>query len=104
MAMLRKLLEERFGVAFHRQKKDVPIFAVTVRNGGAKLRASVVVTASEGALPSIFVIAPPVVRLPGRDATVGELASGLTGRYDFDLESIRWRGRRKLRSRRKETE
>jgi uncharacterized protein (TIGR03435 family) len=101
MAMLRKLLEERFGVTFHREKKEMPIFALTVMKGGPKLRASEAVTAPEGALPLIFVIAPPVVRLPGRDATIGELAwvmqraaldrpvvdlTGLTGRYDFDLE------------------
>jgi len=55
----------------------------------------------QGAPPLIFVLSPEIVTLPGRDATMAELASvmqraaldrpvidktGLSGRYDFDLE------------------
>src|SRR5262249_20623244 len=51
--------------------------------------------------PLVFVVSPEMVRLPGRNATTAELASvlqrsaledpvldktGLTARYDFDLE------------------
>ena len=55
----------------------------------------------EGPPPLIFVVSPQLTRLPGRSATMAELASvmqraaldhpvvdrtGLSGRYDFDLE------------------
>jgi hypothetical protein len=55
----------------------------------------------EGPPPLIFVVSPQLIRLPGRNATMGDLASvmqraaldypvldktGLTARYDFDLE------------------
>lgn len=38
--MVRKLLEERFGLKFHREKRELSIFAVTVARGGSKLMAS----------------------------------------------------------------
>lgn len=38
--MLRKLLAERFGLKFHREKRDLSIFAVTVAKGGPKLTAT----------------------------------------------------------------
>ena len=55
----------------------------------------------EGPSPLIFVVQPPLLRLPARYASMQDLASvfqravlerpvvdqtGLTGRYDFDLE------------------
>ncbi len=33
--MVRKLLEERFGLKFHRAKRDLSIFALTVSKGGS---------------------------------------------------------------------
>ncbi|MGA7159039.1 MAG: TIGR03435 family protein [Acidobacteriaceae bacterium] len=38
--MIRTLLVERFGLKFHRDKRELPIFAVTVAKGGPKLAAS----------------------------------------------------------------
>jgi uncharacterized protein (TIGR03435 family) len=38
--MVRKLLEERFGLKFHREKRELSIFAMTVAKGGSKLVAS----------------------------------------------------------------
>ena len=35
--MMRRLLEERFGVKVHRESRDVPVYALTVAKGGAKL-------------------------------------------------------------------
>jgi uncharacterized protein (TIGR03435 family) len=36
--MLRNLLEERFKLAFHRTKKDFPVYELTIAKGGAKLK------------------------------------------------------------------
>jgi uncharacterized protein (TIGR03435 family) len=36
--MLRSLLEERFQLKLHRETKEVPVYALTVAKGGAKLR------------------------------------------------------------------
>lgn len=108
MAMLRKLLADRFKLTFHREQKEMSIYALTVaksesRKNGSKLKESAVSPDDTpiGPPPLIFVVTPPVVRLPGRYATMAELASvfqrgvldrpvvdktGLAGRYDFDLE------------------
>jgi uncharacterized protein (TIGR03435 family) len=38
--MLRKLLAERFGLVFHREKRELAVYAITVAKGGAKLTKS----------------------------------------------------------------
>jgi uncharacterized protein (TIGR03435 family) len=103
MAMLRALLADRFKLTFHREQKEMSIYALTVVKGGARLKESTVSpdATPEGPSPLIFLVAPPNVTLPARYATMDELASvlqrstlerpvvdrtGLTGRYDFDLE------------------
>lgn len=103
MAMLRKLLADRFQLAFHREEKEMHVYALTVARGGAKLKESTVdpEAAPQGPPPLIFVVSPQLVRLPGRYATMADFASvlqraaldapvldrtGLTARYDFDLE------------------
>jgi uncharacterized protein (TIGR03435 family) len=99
MQMLRALLVERFGLKFHREKKEFSIYSLEVAKTGAKLKP----TASADQPPTVGpgVVYPQRISLPGRNATVGDLASllqraildrpvvdrtGLTGRYDFDLE------------------
>jgi uncharacterized protein (TIGR03435 family) len=103
MSMLRNLLADRFKLTLHREQKDLPYFALTAAKNGPKLRESTLSpdASPEGPPPLIFVVALPVIRLPGRYATMAELASvmqraaldrpvvdktGLSGRYDFDLE------------------
>jgi uncharacterized protein (TIGR03435 family) len=103
MAMLRKLLTDRFGLRFHREPRELAVYAITVARNGPKLKDSTVLpdASPEGPPPLIFVVAPQRIRLPARYATMGELASvmqraalsrpvidktGLPGRYDFDLE------------------
>jgi uncharacterized protein (TIGR03435 family) len=98
MAMLRVLLKERFGLSLHREKKEFSLYALEVAKGGPKLKPS----ASADVPPTVGpgVVYPQRIVLPGRNATVGDLASlfqraildrpvvdetGLTGRYDFDL-------------------
>ena len=103
MSMLRKLLSERFHLAFHREQKELRCYALTIAKGGPKLKESTVSPddTPQGPPPLIFTVSPQLVRLPGRNATTAELASvmqrsaldepvldktGLTARYDFDLE------------------
>jgi uncharacterized protein (TIGR03435 family) len=105
MAMLRNLLALRFKLVFHRERKEMPIYALTVSRGGLKLKASVVSpdATPEGPPALAFVISPQGVTLPARSATVGEFASvlqraalsrpvidqtGISGRYDFDLDFL----------------
>jgi uncharacterized protein (TIGR03435 family) len=102
MRMLRQLLNERFHLAFHRERKEMLIYALTVAKGGPKLKeATSVPGGAEGPPPLIFVLSPEGVSLSGRYVPMAEFASvfqraaldrpvvdqtGLTGRYDFDLQ------------------
>jgi uncharacterized protein (TIGR03435 family) len=104
MAMLRKLLTDRFQLNFHREPKELPIFAITVAKGGPKLKPS---GAPPGTLPELINTIYPEerggvhVELPARNATILQFAAmmqrtvldravvdqtGLSGTYDFDLE------------------
>lgn len=103
MAMLQELLADRFALKFHREEKQLPVYALRIANGGPKLKTS---TASpdafpEGPPPLIFIVTLPTVHLPAKYASMAELASlfqravldrpvvdetSLSGRYDFDLE------------------
>ena len=103
MAMLRRLLADRFKLTFHREPKELSIYALTIAKNGPRLKESTVSpeASPEGPPPLIFVVSPQLIRLPGRSATMAELASvmqraaldhpvvdktGLSKRYDFDLE------------------
>jgi uncharacterized protein (TIGR03435 family) len=103
MSMLRKLLADRFKLTFHREQKEFSVYALTVAKNGSKLKESTVSpdASPEGPPPLVFVVSPQSLHLPGRNATMAELASvfqraaldrpvidktGLSGRYDFDLE------------------
>jgi len=101
MSMLRKLISDRFGLQFHREPKDFPVYALSVAKGGPKIRESQPLTSPEGPPLLAFVVSPDMIRLPARSATIPEIVAifqrtafdrpvidktGLTGRYDFDLE------------------
>ena len=103
MSMLRALLAERFQLTHHLEERTLPVYSLTLARSGAKLKESVepFTQSPAGPPPLIFVISPQLVRLPGRFATTADLASvlqrsaldrpvldntGLTARYDFDLE------------------
>lgn len=103
MTMLRQLLTERFALKFHREGKEMSIYALSVAKGGPKLKRSTesIDATPEGPPPLVFVVYPGLVRLPARKATITELTwvmqravldrpvvdrTGLTGRFDFDLE------------------
>jgi uncharacterized protein (TIGR03435 family) len=98
MGMLRKLLTDRFQLSFHREPKEFSIYVLEVAKSGSKLRDS----AKPDEAPALInVVYPQSIKLPARNVTMGDFASmlqravvdrpvvdktGLTGRYDFDLE------------------
>jgi uncharacterized protein (TIGR03435 family) len=99
MAMLRGLLADRFKLTFHRERKEFSIYELDVATGGPKLRASTGAPDDPPALVST--VYPQKVVLPARNATMADFVAmmqrammdrpvvdktGLTGRYDFDLE------------------
>jgi len=104
MAMLRKLLADRFQLTYHRESRELPVYAITVIEGGPKLRPS---TAPTGSLPYLTNTVYSEERggvhllLPARNANMVQFAAmmqravldgmvadktGLSGAYDFDLE------------------
>jgi uncharacterized protein (TIGR03435 family) len=96
-AMVRKLLADRFQLKFHREKRDLPIFALIVSKGGPKLARS----ASPGDLPDQTGNGGRYWVMKYTNNTLEEFTldmqhyldrpavdqTGLTGRYDFTL---RW--------------
>jgi uncharacterized protein (TIGR03435 family) len=94
-AMVQKLLADRFELAFHREQKELPVYALTTAKGGTKL------TKSESPLNLPGFGLPPG-RLMVQNATMAELAhvlqanvveqpvvdqTGLgTTRYNFTLQ------------------
>jgi uncharacterized protein (TIGR03435 family) len=105
MAMLKKLLTDRFNLTFHREKKEFSIFELTVAKGGSKIAIS---TASFDEASNVTSTLYPAssggidhALLPAHNVTMREFASvlqraildrpvvdktGLSGRYDFNLE------------------
>jgi uncharacterized protein (TIGR03435 family) len=102
MAMLRRLLADRFQVRFHREPREMGIYALTVAKGGPKFKPSMLDPDADpaGPPPLIFVVSLPVLKLAARYASMDDFKTllqraleqpvsdrtGLTGRYDFDLE------------------
>jgi len=104
MSMLRKLLIDRFRLNFHREPKELPVYALTVAKDGPKLKAS---TSPPGELPYLINTIYPEEKggvhalLPARNATMAQFTAmlqrgvldrmvldktGLSGTYDFELE------------------
>lgn len=96
MSMLRQLLTDRFGLAFHREPKELAVYELTVAKDGPRLKES----AGPPSDGLHFVLYPGRASLPAKGGSMAELASvlqraaldrpvvdktGLTGRYDFDL-------------------
>jgi uncharacterized protein (TIGR03435 family) len=102
MTMLRALLESRFNVAVHREQKEQPLYALEIAKNGAKLKETTAPPAEEYLINRMF--NDNHVLLPARRVTMAQFASmlqrsvldravvdktGLTGKYDFDLEWTR---------------
>jgi uncharacterized protein (TIGR03435 family) len=101
MTMLRKLLAERFNLTFHLEEKEFSIYTLTVARGGPKLMEAAPTSLPEGAPLPYFLLSPQGAKLTARSATMFEVAwamqrtavdrpvvdkTGLSGRYDIDLE------------------
>jgi uncharacterized protein (TIGR03435 family) len=95
--MIRLLLTERFKLAFHRDKREMPVYAIVVGPNGHKLTKN---ENNPNGLPGMLFRG--LGNLPVTNATIAEFAgvmqsavmdrpvidrTGLTGRWDF---SIRW--------------
>jgi uncharacterized protein (TIGR03435 family) len=93
-AMVQKLLADRFKLTFHRDKKELSVYAITVGKNGPKLTKS----ESTGNLPGLFFRG--LGNLPAINATMADFAgvmqsavldrpvvdqTGLAGRWDFTL-------------------
>ena len=94
--MLRKLLADRFKLTFHRDKKELSVYALVVGKTGSKLTKS---AGDPNGPPGLFFQGLGV--LPARNATMADFAgvmqaavldrpvvdqTGLPGRYDFMLK------------------
>jgi uncharacterized protein (TIGR03435 family) len=91
LKMLQTLLADRFHLAFHREQKDTPVYALVVARGGLRIQEDRSQGASQIA-PSgeqmIFerVTMGQLVGVVGRDLDRPVLdATGLTGAYSFKL-------------------
>jgi bla regulator protein blaR1 len=100
--MLKGLLTERFHLEFHRESKQIPVYALVVGRNGAKMKAR---KPDDDGAP--FSLQLNGFRMPGRNASMAQLAdilqslipltdpdrdnrpivdkTGLTGKFDFDL-------------------
>jgi uncharacterized protein (TIGR03435 family) len=94
--MLQKLLADRFKLTFHRDTKELSVYAIVVGKGGPKLMKT---EGDPNGLPGLFFGGLGV--LPARNATMADFAgvmqsavldrpvvdhTGLQGRYDFLLK------------------
>jgi uncharacterized protein (TIGR03435 family) len=95
-SMVQKLLADRFGLEFHREKKELSAYVLTADKAGLKMAKS---QPNSGNLPGFGGRGPGAVGV--RNATMAEFAeflqsrilerpvvdqTGLTDRYDFTLE------------------
>jgi uncharacterized protein (TIGR03435 family) len=95
-AMVQKLLADRFKLTFHKDKKELAVYVVTVANGEPKMRKS---AAGPNDPPAFFF--RQLGDLVVRNQTMADFATwmqsgvmdrpvvdqtGLTGRYDFELK------------------
>ena len=93
---IEALLRDRFGLVVHTERREVPVLALMVAKGGAKLKAAASSPNSQGGVYD----GPTMGILEGRSATLPMLArslrrytpaspifdkTGLAGPYDFTL-------------------
>jgi uncharacterized protein (TIGR03435 family) len=97
--MLQTLLAERFKLAFHREKRDLSVIALTVGRNGPKLkpsekadgdgqvmRRSLNVLDCEGfSMPRLAEFLDGMTRLPNESHPIVD-GTGLTGTFDFTLD------------------
>jgi len=94
--MIQNLVAERFKLSFHREKKELNVYAITVGKNGPKMMKN---TSDPNGLPGLMFRGAGI--LPARNANMQDLASvlqavvldrpvidqtGLEGRFDFELK------------------
>jgi uncharacterized protein (TIGR03435 family) len=107
--MLQQLLEDRFHLAFHREKKEMSVFVLGPAKGGTKLNASAAADQREPGCSRSMRTQPELMIIADcRHVTMSDLAqqlaalapgyfregpildkTGISGAYDFHIEWIR---------------
>jgi uncharacterized protein (TIGR03435 family) len=92
--MLRKLLADRFQLAFHREKRELPVFSLSAAKGGAKISKNDGKNETTGVIfrgPGSVLLNDvsmddfcKMLQTSALDRPVVNL-TGLSGRYDFSL-------------------
>ena len=92
LLMVQSMLEDRFKLAFHREMKELPVFALVVGKNGPKLKKSADDTpysrrVGDDRWTVTHLDMPGLATRLSREVgrTVVDM-TGLTGRYDFTLE------------------
>jgi uncharacterized protein (TIGR03435 family) len=94
--MMRALLAERFKLSFHRQNKELRSYVMTAAKGGAKLRESAPDVKPFRENSAIGTVVKATTMKEFGDFMAGPLQApvvdmtGLTGRYDFELDFTRY--------------
>jgi uncharacterized protein (TIGR03435 family) len=91
--MLQRLLAERFKLEFHRETKDLPVYALVIAKGGPKFHESrsegefsvkpvgrTVASVERASVSQLVELLTQVLRMPILDET------GLTGKYDITVD------------------
>lgn len=99
MAMLRSMLSDRFKLAFHREARVFSIYVLETAKSGSKLKPSSAAATDQPYL--ISTVYPQRIVMPAKNASIADFVSvlqraildrpvvdktGLSGRYDFNLE------------------
>ncbi len=94
--MLRTMLEERFGLRFHREQRDLPVYALVEAKGGFKLqpiadpekqKERVLVTASGRPMPGATVIEQKG-QFTAAAMSVGGFAESLSRKFDLPVVNL----------------
>jgi uncharacterized protein (TIGR03435 family) len=94
--MIQKLLSDRFGLVFHRETRELPVYAISVAKGGAKLTSA---AAPNGVSGESGLQHGTELTMRFTNSSIADLAlnmqlvvdrpivdrTGLPGRYDFKL-------------------
>jgi uncharacterized protein (TIGR03435 family) len=75
-AMLQKLLADRFGLAFHNEKKELSVYAISVAKGGEKIKKE-----ENAPVPIPGFGGPPQRGFNVRNATIAEFASVMQAQF-----------------------
>jgi uncharacterized protein (TIGR03435 family) len=75
-AMVQKLLEDRFSLKFHPEKKELSVYAITVAKGGAKIKKE-----ENSTVPVPGFGGRPQSGFNARNATVAEFASVMQAQF-----------------------